>query len=57
MRKRLLLALFLVVPCLMGGACTDFRNAIVDAFDTFARSALDASLDVFFDQLRGDEFN
>ena len=45
---------FLALPLLMGG-CPEFRNEIVNAFETAARGVVDAALDLAFDQFRTDD--
>ena len=46
----------LALPLCMGG-CPQFRNEIVDAFETAARGLVDASVTLYFDQLRTDDAN
>lgn len=48
------LGLALALPLCMGG-CPEFRNEIVDAFETATRGLFDASLGLYFEQLRTDD--
>lgn len=48
-----LIALILLLPTMMGG-CPEFRNEVVNALETAARSVLDSAFDQYFDQLRSD---
>jgi hypothetical protein len=48
-----ILLLLSMVPLTMGG-CQDFRNDVVDAFETATRGLLDAALNAAFDSVRSE---
>ncbi len=51
-----LLLLLLLLPGVLGG-CPEFANDMISALDAFTRNVLNAVVDVFFDQFRGDNFS